>query len=510
MLDVMLDVALDLSTSLPDQDRYQRLVAAVSRIVPCDAAALLRLDQGGLRVVAATGLTPDALGRCFMPADHPRLAAILAAPGPLAFAADDPRPDPFDGLIAGAGSAGVHACLGCALRVGGQLVGALTTDALLPGAFNNVDLRQVATLSALAAAAVRTASLIEALEQLAERRQLVSRRLMDEALQRGGGQILGRSPVMLAHLDELEQVAPSDLTVLITGETGVGKELVARTLHARSSRAHQPLVYLNCAALPENIVESELFGHIKGAFTGAVGHRIGRFELADAGTLFLDEVGELPLAAQPKLLRALQYGEVQRVGADEVFQVDVRVLAATNHDLAAQVTAGAFRADLYHRLAVYPLHVPPLRERAGDVALLAGHFLERSRRQLGHGPARLSEPALRLLQANRWPGNVRELEHLLLRAAMRASKGRRGAAFVGEPEHLDLHGELLATAALPQAAAAAQEPPLPFRPAVEAYQKRLIRQAVAASDGNWAQAAGQLQLDRSNLHRLARRLGIKG
>ncbi len=509
MTDALLAIARDLSASLPAADRHQRLVEAVRRIVPCDAAALLGVEEGGLRILAGTGLVPDALGRRYDPALHPRFGAILSAPGPVRFAADDPRPDPFDGLIGArpGTDAGVHACMGCALRVEDALVGVLAVDALRPGAFDGVQDETIATFAALAAAALRTAGLIEALEVLAERRGQVSRRLVAEALQRGGGEILGRSPAVTALREEMARVAPTDLTATILGETGTGKELVARTLHARSLRFDQPLVYVNCAALPESIAESELFGHVRGAFTGAVADRMGRFELASGGTLFLDEIGELPRSVQPLLLRALQHGEVQRVGADRVLRADVRVLAATNRDLAAEVKAGRFRADLFHRLMVYPLHVPPLRERGDDVLILAGHFAAQARMRLGTGPIRLTPAARERLLAYDWPGNVRELEHGILRAAIRAAEGHPGQPILLDAPHLGLDG---GDSAPPVPAPIAGFVPLPLAGAVERFQREYVTATVASCGGNWAEAARRLGVDRGNLHRLARRLGLKG
>lgn len=221
-------------------------------------------------------------------------------------------------------------------------------------------------------------------------------------------------------------MAGSDLNVLISGETGTGKELVAKAIHEGSPRAVNPLVYLNCAALPETVAESELFGHVKGAFTGAISNRSGKFEMADNGTLFLDEIGELSLALQAKLLRVLQYGDIQRVGDDRSLRVDVRVLAATNRDLREEVLAGNFRADLFHRLSVFPLSVPPLRERGEDVVLLAGYFCEQCRLRLGLSRVVLSPGARSHLLNYGWPGNVRELEHAIHRAVVlaRATRGR--------------------------------------------------------------------------------------
>jgi anaerobic nitric oxide reductase transcription regulator len=204
----------------------------------------------------------------------------------------------------------------------------------------------------------------------------------------------------------------------VTGETGVGKELVARHVHAGSRRREEAIIHVNCAALPESVAESELFGHVAGAFTGAVRDRAGKFEVADGGSLFLDEIGELPLSLQPKLLRALQQGEIQRIGSDRLHRVDVRIIAATNRDLISEVERGRFRADLYHRLAVYPIRVPALRERREDIPLLATHFADSTRRRLGLGPLRLGEDVRERLAAADWPGNVRELENVVNRAVL--------------------------------------------------------------------------------------------
>jgi hypothetical protein len=215
---------------------------------------------------------------------------------------------------------------------------------------------------------LNTGALFGALELASKRHERLASVLQQDAAARdGGGQILGTSAPIQRVRQDIELVARSDFAVLITGETGVGKEPVARAVHDASTRHSEPLIYVNCAALPETIVESELFGHVRGAFTGANADRAGKFEVADRGTLFLDEVGELPLSVQPKLLRALQQGEVQRVGSDQTLRVNVRVVAATNRDLPREVDAGRFRADLFHRLNMYPIHVPPLRERRSDI-----------------------------------------------------------------------------------------------------------------------------------------------
>jgi anaerobic nitric oxide reductase transcription regulator len=262
------------------------------------------------------------------------------------------------------------------------------------------------------------------------------------------------------------------------------------------------------------LAESELFGHVKGAFTGAHDNRAGKFEVADGGTLFLDEIGELPLSIQPKLLRVLQSGEVQRVGSDRLLRVDVRVIAATNRDLSEEVRAGRFRGDLYYRLSVYPLHVPPLRERRDDIPLLSGHFLDLARARLGVGQLRLTPPAREALRNHDWPGNVRELEHTLLRAALRASEGRRHETIVIDAVHLGLDVSAIPTTAEPGAPtadelSAAALVSQPLRDAVDAFQAQLITRTIAECGDNWAEAARRLGLQRGNLHRLADRLGIR-
>ena len=234
-------------------------------------------------------------------------------------------------------------------------------------------------------------------------------------------EIIGRSPVHLAVLDKVGRVAPTDATVLICGETGTGKELIARAIHSNSQRRDKPLIKLNCAALPAGLVESELFGHEKGAFTGAIARRIGRFELADGGTIFLDEIGELPLETQAKLLRVLQEHEFDRVGGTSPRKVDVRVIAATNRNLLKAVSEKAFREDLYYRLSVFPILLPPLRERSEDVPLLVRFLLDRFAARIGKSVDAVSQETMQRLTAYSWPGNVRELENILERAVILAT-----------------------------------------------------------------------------------------
>ena len=234
----------------------------------------------------------------------------------------------------------------------------------------------------------------------------------------GSGTILGKSAGVHRVLEQIEMVAPTDATALIFGETGVGKELVARAIHERSLRRDRPLVKINCTAIPRELFESEFFGHIKGAFSGALRDRIGRFQLADGGTLFLDEIGELPLTMQPKLLRVLQDGEFEPVGIDRPRRVDVRIIAATNRDLKTLVHAGRFREDLYYRLSVFPIEVPPLRERNDDIPLLAKHFLDAACKRLSRSGLHLTASQFRQLQNYDWPGNIRELQNVIERAVI--------------------------------------------------------------------------------------------
>jgi formate hydrogenlyase transcriptional activator len=236
-------------------------------------------------------------------------------------------------------------------------------------------------------------------------------------------QIVGNSPALESVLAEVERVAPTDSTVLVLGETGTGKDLIARAIHNISPRCGRPFVKLNCAAIPFDLLESELFGHEKGAFTGAVAQKPGRFELANTGTLFLDEIGDLPLALQPKLLRVLQEQEFERLGSGRTHRINVRLVAATHRDLPHMVTRNEFRSDLYYRLNVFPVHVPPLRERQDDIRQLVLHFVGVFSRRMGKRIEQISKSTMDAFLNHHWPGNVRELQNLVERAVIRSDKG---------------------------------------------------------------------------------------
>ncbi|MDR6213762.1 nitric oxide reductase transcriptional regulator NorR [Paracidovorax wautersii] len=506
----------DLNADMPLPERMQHLVDHLRHLFGCGAVALLKLEEDHLRPLAVTGLVGDALGRRFAVGQHPRLAAILGRRQVTSFEHDSTLPDPYDGLLDTriGEPLPVHDCMGVGLQVDGAVWGVLTLDALQTGAFDAAARERLAECAPLVEAAIRMSRLEQEVRALRAAADVPAGPGATDARPHAAAprevEIVGRSDAITRLLHELGVVAASELPVLLLGETGVGKELFAHLLHQRSGRRARPLVHVNCAALPESLAESELFGHVRGAFSGAVADRAGRVEAADGGTLFLDEVGELPLPVQAKLLRTLQNGEIQRLGADRPRRVDVRVVAATNRQLREQVASGAFRADLYHRLSVYPVPIPPLRERGDDVLLLAGRFLELNRARLGLRSLRLAPDAQAALRRYAWPGNVRELEHVISRAALKllARGVDRNAIATLEAGLLDLDAlDTPASAALPRAPAPA--PAMALRDAVEACQREAVAAAVAEHRGNWARAAKALDIDASNLHKLARRLGLK-
>lgn len=262
------------------------------------------------------------------------------------------------------------------------------------------------------------------IQRLRQQLELENEYLIEEVSElQSYGNIIGQSPALSTILQQIDMVAPTDASILIGGESGTGKELIAHEIHSRSLRNHRPMIRVNCASIPRELYESEFFGHVKGAFTGAVKDRAGRFELAHAGTLFLDEVGEIPLELQSKLLRVLQEGTYERVGDEKTQKVDVRIVAATNKDLKKEVEQGRFREDLYYRLNVFPIEVPPLRKRIDDIPLLASHFLTLAAKKFRSSQPRLTKANVLTLQNYDWPGNVRELQNILERAIITSRSG---------------------------------------------------------------------------------------
>jgi two-component system response regulator HydG len=365
-----------------------------------------------------------------------------------------------------------------------------------------------------------------AVSRAAEHRRLANRaRQLEQALlsKERFGEIIGDSQRILEVFRLIEGVAPTSSTVLILGESGTGKELVARAIHQNSPRAKRPFVAVNCGAIPKELVESELFGHVRGAFTGAQTSRAGLFETADGGTILLDEVGDLPLAAQVKLLRVLQEGEIKRVGADETRTVDVRVLAATNTDLMSKIQAGQFRRDLYYRLNVIAIELPPLRERGDDVLLLANHFLQKYARSMHREPKPLAPDAIRALREHPWPGNVRELEHAIEHAMVLSQRESLTAAdlpFAKQPAALREEGTLPGVGHA--TTAAGEAPPLgavasmmgdlaglPYpeakRRLVALFDETYTSEVLRRVGGNTSEAARRAGLDRSNFRRLLKR-----
>jgi len=274
-----------------------------------------------------------------------------------------------------------------------------------------------------AAIAIAHARALTQIEHLKEQLELENTYLREDVRSDAPDGIIGSSPALRNVIEQVAIVAPTTATVLIQGESGTGKELVARAIHDRSGRRHRALISVNCASIPRELFESEFFGHVKGAFTGALRDRAGRFQAADGGTLFLDEVGEIPLDLQGKLLRVLQEGQFERVGDEGTRRVDVRVIAATNRDLRQEAASGHFRRDLFYRLSVFPIVLPPLRERVDDLPRLAAHFLEQAAQRYGRRGLRLSARAIKTLEAYAWPGNVRELQHVIERAVLLSRGG---------------------------------------------------------------------------------------
>jgi Nif-specific regulatory protein len=379
-----------------------------------------------------------------------------------------------------------------------QIIGTMSIDRpIAPEDELRRDLRFLKLVTDILADGVaRTREIIEERESLMAENMRLRRQLGDRY---NPSNIVGNCSSMRLIYEHIAQVAPSNATVLIRGESGTGKELVAKAIHYSSSRRDNPLITVNCAALPENLVESELFGHEKGAFTGAVAQRRGRFELANGGTLFLDEIGDLSPAVQVKLLRVLQERTFERLGGDKTLTVNVRLIAATNRNLEAQMKDGAFRGDLYYRLNVFPIHLPPLRERRSDVMLLADHFVQKYNGIYSKSVKRISTAAINMMMAYHWPGNVRELENCIERAVLTSVDDVIHGYML--PPSLQT-AEQTHTAVIPAEGASLSE-------LVDAYEREVIIDALKNHRGNAAAAARFLRTTQRIINYRIKHLGIE-
>ena len=379
------------------------------------------------------------------------------------------------------------------VRQGNETIGALSAERPCGEATSfDEDIQVLSVLASLIAHAVRLRQFAEEEKALVAENRRLRRELADRYRP---DNIVGNSREMAPVFEMIGQVAGSDATVLIRGESGTGKELIAQAVHYGSQRSQGPFVRVNCAALPEGLVESELFGHERGAFTGALRQRVGRFERASGGTIFLDEIGDLPPSVQIRLLRVLQEREFERVGGNRMLKTDVRVVAATNRDLEADIEDGRFRTDLYYRLNVFPIHVPPLRDRRTDIILLADHFVEKYNERHGRAIVRLSTPAIDLLMAYHWPGNVRELENAIERAVLLADSDV-------------IHARLLPPSL--QMATPGSKRSGPLKVQLDALEKELIIDALKVSRGNRAAAARQLGITERVMGLRVARHGLAG
>ncbi len=394
-------------------------------------------------------------------------------------------------------AANIMSSIGVPLWVGDRIRGVLQVDnRATSGIFQERDLNLVSVLASQAAVAVENARLYQKLASLATKAETEASYFKERRKKISFADIIGSSPAMKGLFDQLSKVMNTRATIHIYGETGTGKELVAQAVHYEGNRADKLFVATNCAALPENLLESELFGHIRGAFTGADRDKKGLFEVADGGTLFLDEIGEMSPTLQARLLRVLQNGEVRPVGSSKTRKVDVRIISATNRDLEEEVKAGRFRQDLYYRLHVFPIRLPPLRERREDIPELARHFLAQYCQEMNRDIPGFSQSALDLLLAYSWPGNVRELEHEVQRLVIQCDDG----AFI-QPEDLAPQIQRIS-------AGAPVRPTGTLKERMEQVERWILKETLAEHGNNKTRAAKALGITREGLHKKLTRHGL--
>ncbi|HSB77687.1 MAG TPA: sigma 54-interacting transcriptional regulator [Candidatus Methylomirabilis sp.] len=504
----LVGLACVFGASLDLKGSFAQVAEAVRPILDFDVmrAGLIGVNGRDLELVGAVEDHPGLVAPSRILLDDLSLAAKIQAGEPVLIRDAQEELDPARAGDRGIIADGSRACLAVPLQFCEEVGGFLFFAKRRPGWYDASDVEIASAIASQVVVAIQHQRLAEEQARRAHiegRARQLEQRLTTLRLELGErygfDRILGRAPALQEVLARAAKVAATETTVLLTGESGTGKELVARAIHYSSPRAEGPYTAINCAAIPETLVESELFGHERGAFTGADKQTLGRFELAAGGTLFLDEVAELPPSAQAKLLRVLQEHEFQRVGGTATLRADVRLIAATNRDLAQAVEEGKFREDVYYRLNVFPLHLPPLRERGDDVLLLAHHFVRELGARLGKGEPGLSRDAQDALRSYPWPGNIRELENAIERALILSEGGLLTAM------HLGVGG---AGAQPPESASGPARDRKGPPESLPDLEKRAILTALEATHGNKTRAAAQLGITRTKLHTRLKRFGL--
>ncbi len=485
-LDALLRISLSINSIRELEPLQHRLLDLIFEVIPAQRGAILLTGSGAEDFVSVFGRERSSASSRPLHVSRTVIRQVLQERAGILSNDVLQGQDfsPAQSLVASQ----VSSLLAAPLMLFERVIGAIYLDTSNPAVrFDEDHLQLLTGIAGIAAIALDNARQIERLES--ENERLQSEIQIEHNL-------VGESAAMREVLQFIAKVAPHDSTVLICGESGTGKELVARALHANSPRAPKPFVAINCAALPDSLLESELFGHERGAFTGAVSQKKGKLEVANEGTVFLDEIGELAPLLQAKMLRVLQEREFERVGGTHPLKLDVRLIAATNRNLEEAIRNGTFRQDLYFRLNVVSITIPPLRERRGDIPLLATHFAAKHSRLCKRRPMGLSPEARECLMRYDWPGNVRELENVIERAVVMSSGG------VIRPE--DLPEEVV------ESARATGAPSTRYHEAIQQEKKRLILQAFGQAAGNYTEAAKLLGVHPNYLHRLIRNLNLKG
>lgn len=502
----VVQAAIQLNSSLDLQEVLNRILDELQKLISYDVASILIKEGNSLISLKTRGfLSPSEIH--FHIDQNPRLQMAVKSNYTIRFD-DINAPDPFDGLIDDPNQAlkKVHSCMASPLLFDNKSIGIITVDSLKKNMFTSQDEDTLMTFASFASIAIRNAKLVDQLKKSKQELEVQNKNLREEIkIKSGGSDLIGESYLMKELKSNLNIISPSDKSVLIQGETGTGKEIIARYIHQNSHRSHKPLIYVNCAAIPENLIESELFGHKKGAFTGAIQDRVGKFRAANGGTLFLDEIGDLPLTAQPKLLRALQEGEISPVGDDKITKVNVRIISASNKDLLHEVSLGNFRIDLYHRISIFPIIAPSLKQRLDDIPLLVEHFIRKHTQGLSTENIPLRNEFIEQLQKMSWLGNVRELEHFIERALVWSKQ------FTHPELNLPLIQSMNQSSNKNISMVYKNKKEVELKKlsdAINDFQREYIHQALSQTNNNQAQCAKKLGIDRSNFNRKLKKLKI--